>query len=350
MKRVLLLIALMAPFSLQAQDFLTPDTWWFDDTIMPLNDYRYQYMCDEHQTPTGILAWQNDTIAFAEYRHYEYYRLYVMKAPRHWVKTLEQLADAATMTANHFVGEWMGISLTQLRVPGRAATNNSPTYGRALQLDSLMYKITTSVMQNDSASMYWHIIAASNLGRSFRSDYPLSWYRPTIVLGYMVSDDKGGHWFPGVDGDRSEMDKRNAWLKPLLEQHDLFGGSTYMGESPLMGLKGRYLKVYQYCDRDVDSAMIVSFVLDRREEFVALSRTLFVNDHHPCPVEIILNDTVTQRQCFVNEWHCYMLLPTSDRLTDIVPPDGQGYFLGTSCSSWHIEDAQTFTPWWPWWE
>lgn len=349
MKRALLLIALMAPISLQAQDFLTPDTWWFDDTIMPLNDYRYQYKCDEHQTSTGILAWQNDTIAFAEYRHYEYYRLYVMKAPRHWVKTLEQLADAATMTANHFVGEWMGISLTQLRVPGRAVTNNSPTYGRALQLDSLMNKITTSVMQNDSASMYWHIIAASNLGRSFRSDYPLSWYRPTILLGYMVSDDKGGLWFPGVDGDRSEMDKRNAWLKSLLEQHDLFRGSTYMGESPLMGLKGRYLKVYQYCDRDVDSAMIVSFVLDRREEFVALSRTLFVNDHHPCPVEIILNDTVTQRQCFVNEWHCYMLLPTSDRLTDIVPPTGQGYFLGTTPASWLPEDEQKVKKWWKWW-
>ena len=94
---------------------LTPDTWWFDDTIMPLNDYRYQYMCDEHQTPTGILAWQNDTIAFAEYRHYEYYRLYVMKAPRHWVKTLEQLADAATMTANHFVSRLRAIDGARTR-------------------------------------------------------------------------------------------------------------------------------------------------------------------------------------------------------------------------------------------
>ena len=97
--------------------------------------------------------------------------------------------------------------------------------------------------------------------------------------------------------------------------------------------------------------MISQFALDRREEFVLLSRTLFVGGYEP-KVEITLSDTVTQRQCFVNEWHCYMLLPTGDRLTDIVPPTGQGYFLGTSCSSWHIEDAQTFTPWWvtPWWE
>lgn len=342
MKRVLLLIALMAPFSLQAQDFLTPDTWWFDDTIMPLNDYRYQYMCDDHHTPTGILAWQNDTIAFAEYRHYEYYRLYVMKAPRHWVKALEQLADAATMTANHFVGEWMGISLTQLRVPGRAATNNSPTYGRALQLDSLMNKITTSVMQNDSASMYWHIIAASNLGSSFRSDYPLSWYRPDIGIGFTPRHHE-------VD---KEYDMRFHWIKPLIKQHELFSSGGSFGDSgPSMALNGRYLKVTQQCNNEVDSIMISQFALDRREEFVLLSRTLFVGGYEP-KVEITLSDTVTQRQCFVNEWHCYMLLPTGDRLTDIVPPTGQGYFLGTSCSSWHIEDAQTFTPWWvtPWWE
>lgn len=339
MKKLFLVLLLLNSLTLQAQDFLTPDTWWFDDTIMPLNDYRYQYMCDEHRTPRGILAWQNDTIAFAEYRHYEYYRLYVMKAPRHWVKTLEQLADAATMTANHFVGEWTGISLTQLRVPERAATNNSPTYGRALQLDSLMNKITTSVMQNDSAAMYRHIIAASNLCSSFRSEYPLSWYRPVIGIGFT----------PRTHEANKEYDMRFHWIKPLIKQHELFSsGGSLGGSSPSMDLNGRYLKVTQQCNSEVDSIMISQFALDRREEFVQLSRTLFVGGYEPT-VEIALSDTVTQRQCFVNEWHCYMLLPTSDRLTDIVPPDGQGYFLGTSPASWLPVDEQKVKKWWKWW-
>lgn len=345
MKRIALITCLLLPIPLQAQDFLQPDTWWYIDTIMPLNDYHYQYMCDEHRTPTGILAWQNDTIAFAEYRHYEYYRLYVMKAPRHWVKTLEQLADAATMTANHFVGEWMGISLTQLRVPGRAATNNSPTYGRALQLDSLMNKITTSVMQNDSASMYWHIIAAHNLGRSFRLDYPLSWYRPGIGIGYAYR----GKF--DIDAMEQEQNKRWQWIKPLTEQHDLFRPyvSSIGNDAPTIFLDGQYLKVTQQCNSEVDSIMTSQFALGRREEFVQLSRTLFVGGYEP-KVEITLSDTVSQRCCYIDELHCRLLLPSSTHLLDVVIPDGPGTFVGYSTSGWERVDEKEFKKWWNWYE
>lgn len=342
MKKLLLVLFLLQSLALRAQDFLAPSTWWFDDTIMPLNDYRYKYMSDEHLTPTGILAWQNDTIAFAEYRHYEYYRQYVMKAPRHWVKTLEQMAEAATMTANHFVGDIVGASLSFLSTPGRVAENNSPVYGRAVQLDSLMNEIIAAVMQNDTASMYGNIIEAYNLGYSFRRDYPLSWYRPSVGIGYSY---RGSF---DIEAMEREQNKRWQWIKPLIEQHDLFCPfSSSGGDAPSMILDGRYLRVTQRCDREVDSAMINQFALERREEFVLLSRTLFVFSYEP-KVIITLSDTVTQRRCYIDELHCRLLLPSSTHLLDVVIPDGTGAFVGYATSGWESVDEKDLTKWWKW--
>lgn len=340
MKRIVLTACLLLSIPLQAQDFLQPDTWWYIDTTMPLNDYRYQYQIDEFHTPTGILAWQNDTIAFAEFRHYEFYKLYTMKVSRKWVKTLEEMADAAVMTANHFAGEITGLSLSQLRTPNKAAINRSPIYGRALKLDQLMDSIAQAVMQGDSTLLYRQAFTAHLLGCDFRRDYPLSWYRPSVGIGYAY------HGEFDFDAKEQEQNKRWQWLRPLTEQHDLFQSSSSIGGSaPSMILSGRYLDVTQLCDREVDSVMINRFALDRREQFVLLSRALCVDGYEP-KVEITLCDTVTQRRCYVDEWRCRMLLPPTDSLSAVSVPMGQGSFVGASPNGWLPAEEKDFKRWW----
>ena len=286
----------------------------------------------------GRLAWRDDTLFFAEYQHYEFVKIHQLIVPQQWVQSIDALAKAAVKTATYFHTEQTGASLAYLYHSCHAACLQSPVYGRSVELSLLFDSVIMGVMEGDTLLLHRMATTAQRLGISFRSDYPLVHFRPRVDVSYRTSSG----WWPNDQEDK----KIQRWLAPLLEHHDWFTSRSTTCCVPGMMLNGLYVHVFQQCDRDVDSAMIVSFALSRREEFVALSRTLCVNDYHPCPVEIILSDTVTQRQCFVNQWHCYMLLPTTDRLTDIAPPIGQGYFLGTSCSTWPLKDAQTLTPWW----
>lgn len=344
MKRVLLFIGLMAPFALQAQDFLESANWCGSDPEEPLYDFSSRYCCWDGHKNQGILAWRNDTLFFAEHQHYTFIKMHQLIVPQQWMKSIDAMAEAAVKTASYFHTELIGASLAYLYHDYHAACLQSPVYGRAVELSRLFDSVIVGVMEGDTLLLHRMATAAQRLGCSFRSDYPLIHFRPTVGVSYRTASG----WWP----NDQENERIKRWLAPLIEHHDWFTGSSATCCEPGMMLNGRYVKVCQQCDRDVDSAMIVSFALGRREEFVSLSRALCVSDYHPRPVEITFSDTVTQRQCFVNQWRCYMLLPTTDRLTDIVPPSGQGYFLGTSCSLWHREDEQTFTPWWntPWWK
>ncbi len=345
MKHVLLILTLLLPPVLQAQDFLKPACWYgYEDSPLPWSNFRYRFACVDHRKLTGELVWDNDTIAFAEYRHYEFHQLYVMKVPRHWVRTLEQLADDATMTANHFVGEITGLSLSFLTTPTRAAVNNSPFYGRALQLDTLMDKIIAAVIHNDSAALSRHILDAKHLGSDFRRAYPLSWYRPSVGIG---NEYRG----KALDIDDMEREgiKRLRWIRPLTEQHDLFQAFNPIGSGTSMFLDGKYLKIILLCDREVDSVMINQFALEHRSEFVLLSRRLFVDGYEP-KVVITLSDTVTQRRCFIDGWRCRMLLPSSIHLLDVNIPDGPGSFVGCDTNGWMQVEEKEFKKWWEWWE
>lgn len=335
--RIMFLSLLLLYTVVRAQDFLEPSSWCGNDPELPLSDFTYRYDCWDGHPRQGILAWRNDTLFFAEFQHYEYIAMHQLRVPRNSVRLLEELTDAAIKTASHFHAEIMGLSLAELHdCCGNAAQLQSPLYGRSLELSHLLDSIIVCVMEGDTLGMSQLATKAYLLGCSFRRDYPFAYFRPYIGIGYNVPWNTDDAW-----------DTRYAWVKPLIEQHDLFCSMMSNPCEPSMMLSGRYLKVCQPCDREVDSAMITRFALDRREEFVLLSRALCVSDFKPNPVEITISDTVTQRQCYIDEWHCRMLLPTSDNLSQVVAPSGgPGYYHGVSSSSWLPADERNFTPWW----
>ena len=343
MKHSLFIVMLLLPLALPAQDFLQPASWCGNDTTLPLADYYKRYDCWDGHHHQGILAWRNDSIFFAEFHHYEFVEMHQLSVPLQWVLMLDELAEAAIRTTSHFYGDITGASLAYLYHYCGAARLDSPQYGRALELSRIFDSIIVAVMDGDTVLMRRQVTVASHLGRSFRSDYPMVCFRPSIGISYSETHDGGPLW----SGDDEHWKKRHAWLKPLCKQHDLFGGVSSTCCEPGMFLDGTYLCVYQQCDREVDSAMIVGFALDRREEFTLLSRILCIEGYHP-KVVITLSDTVTQRRCYIDAYRCRMLLPSTDRLSNVTVPQGRGIFIYTSAGEWARLDENEFYRWWQW--